>query len=105
MRLKPEDLRKIAKIFHDLTVNKYKLYAIKVGGLHEMDLTKIPIEGLDQLLERSLMAAINTVLTKHKPEPLPPTEDVKLLTYSGKGKKFNPHANDYLWAMTSKRTQ
>jgi len=105
MRIKPEDLRKIAEIFYSLTVNKYKIYAVKVHGTHDMDLSKEANAGIDQLIEKSLMAAINSVLSNQKPEILPPSKKVKLLTYEGKGKKFNPCANDLLWAESTKRVQ
>ena len=105
MRLKPEDLRKIAKVFYDLTIHKYKLYVVRENGVYDMDLQNPPRDGIDELIEKSLMAAINSILANQKPEILPPTKETKLLTYSGNGKSFSPYANDYLWSLSSKTEQ
>jgi len=104
MKIKPEDIRKIAKAFYDLTVNKYRLYVIKENGYYDMDLMIEPEDGIDELVEKSLLAALNSVLSEHKPEILPPTKAVKLITYEGDA-KINPCANDILWADSTKREQ
>ena len=105
MRLKPEDLRKIAQIFYELTINKYKIYVVQENGVYDMDLTKMPQDGIDQLIEKSLLAAFNSVISKQVPEPLPPTVQVKTATFSGSGRQFSPYANEYLWSISSKTEQ
>lgn len=97
--LKPEHIQRIAKLFAELTNNKHRLKVMGLDGIYEKDLTCTSDKGMDQLIERSLLAAINTVIRQ------PNTRSVKQMIVLDYTKEIKPECNEYMASLVSKKMQ
>ena len=117
--MKDGDLALILQVFKNLCLNKYRIVLKDNSdetGQTEIDLSTMAEGGVTELLKRTLLTAINTVIHEKsaiEPKPVPlltltkpkPEAEVLPAEDKDKKKKMSVHGNAVMWDTITKTRQ